>query len=87
MSLLSFIYGATALAAGAIALFFLRFWKETGDRLFLLFSVAFVVLAANRIALATFHVATENVSYLYALRLVAFGLIAAAVVDKNRSAS
>jgi hypothetical protein len=87
MSGLSFVYGATAMAALAIALFFFRFWRDTHDRLFLLFSIAFVVFAVNRTVLATVHVAAENVPYVYALRLVAFALIAFAVVDKNRSGS
>ena len=87
MSLLAFIYGATATASVAVALFFLRFWRDTRDRLFLLFGIAFAVLAVNRVALATFHVAAENVPYLYSLRLVAFALIAFAIVDKNRSRS
>ena len=87
MSLLSFIYGATAMGTAAIALFFFRFWRETQDRLFLLFAVAFIVLTVNRAALATFHVAVENVPYLYALRLLAFALIGFAIVDKNRSTS
>ena len=87
MNILSFLYGATAMAACAIALFFFRFWRETRDRLFLLFSLAFLVFAVNRAAMAFVHVAAENVPYLYALRLVAFALIAFAIVDKNRSGS
>ena len=87
MNLLAFVYGATAMACAAIVLFFLRFWRETRDRLFLLFAAAFMVLAVNRVALATLRPAAENVPYLYALRLVAFALIAFAIVDKNRSGS
>jgi hypothetical protein len=85
VTLLAFLYGATALAALAVALFFFRFWRDTRDRLFLSFGIAFVVLAANRVALGAFAVAAENVPYLYLLRLVAFALIAFAIVDKNRS--
>ena len=85
MNALSFIYGATAMASMAIAVFFLRFWRDTRDRLFLLFAIAFTLLAVNRLALATIDVTAENVPYLYSLRLVVFGLIAFAVLDKNRS--
>jgi hypothetical protein len=85
MSVLSFIYGATAMASVAIAVFFLRFWRDTRDRLFLLFAIAFTLQAVNRLALATIDVTAENVPYLYSLRLVVFGLIAFAVLDKNRS--
>lgn len=85
MSLLAFVYGATAMACAVAALFFLRFWRDTQDRLFLLFATAFVVFAVNRVALATLTLAAEDVPYLYALRLVAFALIVVAIVDKNRS--
>jgi hypothetical protein len=81
------IYGATAMASAAVALFFFRFWSRTRDRLFFLFGVAFVVLAGNRIAMAiaSTDLSAENRPYLYALRLAAFALIAFAIVDKNRS--
>lgn len=85
MTLLSFLYGATAMASASVALFFLRYWRVSRDRLFLLFSVAFLALGANRAAIATLDVDAENVPYLYVLRLVAFALIGFAVVDKNRS--
>jgi hypothetical protein len=84
-AVLPFLYGATAMACLVAALFFLRYWRASRDRLFLLFAVAFLALAANRIAIATVHVAAENVPYLYLLRLLAFALIAFAVVDKNRA--
>lgn len=84
MNLLSFIYGATAMCCAAVALFFLRYWRDSKDRLFLLFALAFVALGANRLAIATVHIAAENLPYLYLLRLVAFGLIVFAIIDKNR---
>lgn len=86
-TLLAFIHGATAMAAAVVALFFVRYWRRTRDRLFVLFAVAFVVLAANRAGVALLHVSAENEPYLYLLRLLAFTLIAFAIVDKNRSAS
>ena len=73
------------LAAGYLvaALFFLRFRRETGDRLFLVFSVAFALLAVQRLALA---LTTRSETLIYGLRLLAFVLILAAIVDKNRKA-
>jgi hypothetical protein len=32
-------------------LFFLRFWKDTGDRFFLFFAVSFLIEGVNRAAL------------------------------------
>jgi hypothetical protein len=47
-----FLAGASVLASAAVALFFLRFWRDTGDRLFLIFALAFAVFAVNRILLS-----------------------------------
>jgi hypothetical protein len=79
-----FLAGGSALAAAAIALFFLRFWRQTGDRFFLLFALAFAVFAGNRTALAAIDPEDESRWWIYLLRLAAFVLILVAVVDKNR---
>jgi peptidoglycan/LPS O-acetylase OafA/YrhL len=78
------ICGALVMGYAIAALFFLRFWRRTRDRLFAIFAVAFLLLAANRIALVAFHADAEHQHYLYLLRLVAYTLIIAAIVDKNR---
>jgi uncharacterized membrane protein HdeD (DUF308 family) len=80
----TFLAGASTLAAAAIALFFLRFWRDTRDRLFLLFAIAFAVFAANRLALTILDDEGEGRTLIYLARAGAFGLIIAAVVDKNR---
>ena len=81
-----FLDGATALACCAIALFFLRFWRETRDRFFALFAAAFWVLAADWVALALVNPTDETRHLFYLARLIAFGLIIAAIIDKNRQA-
>lgn len=81
----SFVAGAICLAYLTAALFFLRFWKETHDRLFVIFSIAFAVLAANRALLELFREVHEARSWLYLVRLLAFVLILAAILDKNRA--
>jgi hypothetical protein len=48
-----FIMGAITMASVVIALFFLRFWRDTGDRLFALFALAFLLLGITRAGLAT----------------------------------
>ena len=75
-----------ALVAGYLvaALFFLRFRRETGDRLFLAFAVAFAILAGQRLALAVTPSSNRSDIVIYGLRLLAFVLILAAIVDKNR---
>lgn len=67
-----------------IALFFLRFWTSARDRLFLMFSIAFTILAFQRLAIALTHELFEQQAALYLLRLAAFIVIIIAIVDKNR---
>ena len=77
-----FIAGASSALAGAASVFFLRFWRGTGDRFFLLFAGAFALFAVNRIGLIS--TSREHDVWIYVLRLAAFGLIILAIVDKNR---
>ena len=81
----TFLAGASTVAAAAIALFFLRFWRDTRDRLFLLFAIAFGIFAANRLALTVLDDEGEGATLVFAARAGAFALIIAAIVDKNRS--
>lgn len=80
-----FISGGLAMACWTIALFFLRFWRTSRDRLFGGFAAAFTVLGLNWLLLALFEPAKEHQHYLYLVRLLAFVLLIASVVDKNRS--
>jgi hypothetical protein len=78
-----FLAGASVLAAAAIALFFLRFWRDTGDRLFLIFALAFAVFAVNRILLSALGDQSEAQTMVYLARALTFALIALAILDKN----
>ncbi len=80
-----FLQGGTALCSLAIALFFLRFWRRSHDRLFLAFAAAFLIFAISRTALA-FLADDETRTYIYLLRLAAFLAILWAIIDKNRAA-
>lgn len=82
----SLILGAVAMASLVAALFFLRFWRKTQDRFFLLFAIAFGVDAINRAVLGSTAVGKEHEPFFYLVRLFTFGLILMAVIDKNRSA-
>jgi hypothetical protein len=79
-----FISGLLVAGYLVAGLFFLRFWKQSRDRLFALFAVAFWLLAAQRAALAMVEQRSPASAWLYVLRLAAFLLILAAVIDKNR---
>ena len=63
--------------------FFLRFWRKSGDRLFAAFAGAFLLFALNQLLVAAFVVVFEPASLVYALRVMGFVIIIAAIVDKN----
>ena len=79
-----FLNGAIFMVSFTIALFFFRFWRRTTDRLFLAFGVAFLLLMAERIVLVAIDSSHEFAPYVYLVRLLAFMLIIAAIIDKNR---
>lgn len=83
--MIEFIAGASTVASAVIALFFLRFWRDTGDRLFAIFSLAFAIFAVNRVVLTILDETNEARTYVYLIRLAAFVLILVAIIDKNRS--
>lgn len=84
--LATFLSGATAMACLAIGLYFVRYWRRTGDRLFAIFALAFWVFAGNRVALLLIDQANESARIgVYVLRLLVFLLIIGAIVDKNRA--
>ena len=77
--------GIVVMAFAVIGLFFLRFWKESRDRLFLYFSLAFFILALNRAGLALTIEQGPRTDAFYWVRFLAFALILVAIIDKNRS--
>ncbi len=76
--------GAIAMASFIVALFFLRFWRSTGDRFFLFFALSFLIDALNRIFLAPISQASDDMPAYYLIRLLGYGLIVFAIFDKNR---
>jgi hypothetical protein len=82
-TVVAFSAGALTLGFLAVSLFFLKFWRRTGDGLFLAFAVAFALLAVNQAAPILVNVSDENQGYIYLLRLAGFLLIILAVVRKN----
>ena len=76
--------GAIAVASLTVALFFLRFWRNTRDRFFLFFALSFLLEGVNRIVLGLLSDAREDNPLFYSVRVVAYGLIVAAIWQKNR---
>lgn len=85
MTLKPMINGALVMACIACALFFLRFWKASRDRLFAFFGLAFTVMACNWLVLTLVDVDDERRHYVYLIRLVSFLIILYAIWDKNRA--
>jgi uncharacterized membrane protein YoaK (UPF0700 family) len=81
----TFLSGAICMACFTVALFFLRFWRRTGDRLFLAFTATFVLLMAERIILVMIGTSHEFAPYVYVVRLLAFVILIGGIVDKNRA--
>jgi hypothetical protein len=81
--MIDFLSGAVTLGYLVAAGFFLSFWRKTAERLFLAFGVAFVLFALNQLLGTILAVVAEPNSLIYALRILGFVLIIAAIVDKN----
>lgn len=75
-----FLSGALTMAYAVAALFFLRFWRDSHDRLFGFFSAAFWLLALQRAVVTLCNVGEA----IFLVRALAFVLIIIAIVDKNR---
>jgi hypothetical protein len=84
-SLVDFLSGAVTIGFFVAAMFFLRFWRRTHDRLFVAFAAAFVLLALNQLLAAFLGAGDELTPYTYVLRVLGFVLILIAIVDKNVS--
>jgi hypothetical protein len=81
-----FLQAFSAAMALVVGLLFFRFWREARDRLFAFFGAAFLLMSVSWTLLGLFSPDEETRPYIYAIRLVAFLLIIAAIVDKNRHA-
>lgn len=84
---LAFVSGSIVMGYVVAGLFFLRFWQQTRDRLFLIFALAFFALGVQRLGLAVSVLPVEARTDLYLVRLFAFLMILLAIVDKNRTSS
>jgi hypothetical protein len=77
--------GAVLLGYATIALFFLKFWRQTRLRLFAWFALAFMVLTSERLMLLSAPAEWVHRPLFYCTRLVAFLIIAGAIWDRNRT--
>ena len=75
--------GGIATASLIAGLFFVRYWRTTRDRFFLWFALSFLVEGLNRFSLYAFAGLDDASPIYYVIRLVAYGLIVWAILEKN----
>jgi uncharacterized membrane protein HdeD (DUF308 family) len=81
------LLGAIAMASLTIGIFFLRFWKSTGDQFFLFFAISFLLEGVNRVALGLVTDPNEGRPIFYLVRFISFIIICVAIIQKNRTKS
>ncbi|HEY7890472.1 MAG TPA: DUF5985 family protein [Steroidobacteraceae bacterium] len=81
-----FAWGVLAMASVVAALFFLRYWRATRERLFGFFALAFLGLTVNWTVLAVIDHPVDEARqvHAYAIRLIAFVILIIGIIDKNR---
>ncbi|MGH6827817.1 MAG: DUF5985 family protein [Rhizomicrobium sp.] len=80
----AYAHGLFTAAALVAALFFLRFWRRSGDGLFLGFSLGFLLMAANSVADFVLGSLNDQKPAVYLFRLAGFMVILFAIWRKNR---
>jgi hypothetical protein len=83
MMIEGFLLGVIVTGSLVAALFFLKFWRQTRDVLFLAFGVAFLIEGINRLGFLFVVAPNESTSSIYVVRLLAFLLILGGMVYKN----
>lgn len=78
-----FLLGYIAATSAVVALYFLRFWKETRDFLFFAFAVFFIVQGGTHAFALSSPSPNLLSAWVYALRLLAVLLVVAAILRKN----
>lgn len=80
-SVRSWMSGAISMGYLVVAFFFLQYWRETRDRLFVFFTIGFVVLAVNRTLYALMFGDADVVSF--SLRLAGYLCILAGIIERR----
>lgn len=79
----TYVAGLIAMGYFIAGLFFCRFWNRTRDGLFMMFAIAFWLLAANHTLVALAGLTREERTWFYLLRLAGFVLIIIGIAAKN----
>ena len=82
----AFVLGLIVMGQLVAGVFFLRFWRRTGDGLFAAFAAAFFLFALNQTLVALSGLDGDERGWIYLLRLAGFSLIIIAILRKNLGA-
>jgi hypothetical protein len=82
--MLQILRGMLLLSSVVAAVFFARFYAKSRDRFFALFAAAFAMMACNWLGVGLTLAHEESRKWVYVVRLVAFLLMLAGIVEKNR---
>jgi uncharacterized membrane protein HdeD (DUF308 family) len=81
--MMAFFHGMVTMGFIVAGLFFLRFWRRTRDGLFIVFALAFGLLALNQVFLGFAAGTNPDPSWEFLPALGAFGLLILAILIKN----
>ena len=80
------LLGAVIMGDLIASLFFVRFWKITGDRFFLFFAASFVAVAVSRVVVDEGIPPFGYEPLGYMIRVASYLFIVAGILYKNRGA-
>lgn len=79
----TFLSGMIAAGYLISALFFLRFWRRTGDSLFAIFGLSFMLFAISQSLSVSFDFLHDDKTVVFILRFIGFGLLVVGIARKN----
>jgi uncharacterized protein DUF5985 len=77
------LLGAVIMGDLIAGLFFVRFWKRTGDRFFLFFAASFVAIAVSRVVVDEGIPPFGYEPFGYMIRILSYLFIIAGILYKN----
>ena len=83
----NFLLGYIAACSLVAALFFLRFWRDTRDPLFLAFTLFFLIQGFISGYLLRIHHPNLGRSWVFAMRLLSVLIVLASILKKNFSSN
>lgn len=82
-TLAGLLAGMTTMGSLIAGLFFFRFWRRTGDALFVYFGISFWLLAVGQALSVLSDTPRDDQSWIYLIRLASFVLLIVGIVGKN----